>query len=498
VGLEKDAAMPLVLHLATSDPAGGGAARRIEVARRLTIGRGPGNDLVLADPNRHLSKNHCVIDYDGSGYVITDASANGVFLDNGAERLPRGAPVPLAEGNVLRLGSHELTVAAIVPSQSPPLASQPLVDPAGDAGRGTAEVDGFLSDPLAGPDEVDAARVRMADSMSNSDASPDRDFDSAPSALPMPVGQHIPDDIDLFGEDRAEENWHVVSRPDHASSDQAFFAAPRATTEAIPEGWEMSVMAGPRRAGAPPPAISAVRPGADSGPHRQVKPASAVSATSGAVAGGEAGLAGFLGALGLAGTTLSEAEKVKFMRLAGGALAAAVRGLSEILATRADTKQEFRIERTIIGPAANNPLKFAASVEEAMRIMLLDRTPGFLRAEDAVEEALRDIKSHQLAVLAGMQVALRTVISRFDPDRLERRLEQGSLIEGILPAARKARRWELFRALYKEIAAELEDDFQKAFGAEFARAYEEQVNGLRGAIRTPAKAKFQPDIRKQL
>ena len=74
-----------------------------------------------------------------------------------------------------------------------------------------------------------------------------------------------------------------------------------------------------------------------------------------------------------------------------------------------------------------------------------------------------------------MQVALTTVVSRFDPAKLEKRIEQSTMIESILPAARKARYWELFKTLYGEIAGELEDDFQKAFGAEFARAYREQI-----------------------
>jgi len=30
--------------------------------------------------------------------------------------------------------------------------------------------------------------------------------------------------------------------------------------------------------------------------------------------------------------------------------------------------------------------------------------------------------------------------------------------------------------LYKEIATELDEDFQKVFGAEFARAYKEQLD----------------------
>jgi len=63
--------MTLVLHVACTDASLNQAGRRLEVASRLTIGRGPDNDLVLDDPNRHLSKNHCVIDFDGREYRIT-------------------------------------------------------------------------------------------------------------------------------------------------------------------------------------------------------------------------------------------------------------------------------------------------------------------------------------------------------------------------------------------------------------------------------------------
>jgi type VI secretion system FHA domain protein len=208
-------------------------------------------------------------------------------------------------------------------------------------------------------------------------------------------------------------------------------------------------------------------------------PAAARTQAAGAPSpGDDAAIAGFLAAVGLGGTAVSDAEKAALMKLAGETLAATVKGLTEILAARSTTKQEFRIERTTIGAMGNNPLKFSASLDEAMRVMLLGRVPGFLTAKQAIEEALGDVKSHQLAVLAGMQVALTTVIARFDPAKLEKRIEQSSLIEGILPAARKARYWELFKTLYKEIATELEDDFQSLFGAEFARAYKEQIDKL--------------------
>src|ERR1700730_1784188 len=118
--------MSLVLHLDSNDPAlREVAGRRVEVASRMTIGRGSDNDLVLPDPNRHLSKNHCTIAFDVPGYTITDTSANGVFLNNSPERLPRGAPVPLAEGSVLRVGNYAMTVAAI----APPGATAPSMAP---------------------------------------------------------------------------------------------------------------------------------------------------------------------------------------------------------------------------------------------------------------------------------------------------------------------------------------------------------------------------------
>src|SRR5262245_10877292 len=106
--------MSLVLNLGGS-PETGGKSQRIEVADRLTIGRGSDNDLVLADSDRTLSKNHCTILFDGRGYAVTDNSTNGVFLDNAPERLPRGVPTPLREGSVLRLGNYQLTVTAIAP-----------------------------------------------------------------------------------------------------------------------------------------------------------------------------------------------------------------------------------------------------------------------------------------------------------------------------------------------------------------------------------------------
>jgi type VI secretion system protein len=469
--------MPLVLHLETTDPAlGEKAVRRIEVTSRLTIGRGSDNDLALADPQRHLSKNHCIVDFDGHSGTITDTSTNGVLLDGSPERLARNVPVPLQEGSVVRFGGYQLTVAAISPSHSasPTPASRPVGAHA--APGSAASDDALFGDPLAAAPvshrQSPGGFPGAADELGGLD--PPRD-----SGRFAPV---IPDDIDLLLGNEPPPQWHAASQPDHTPADQVFFAPPRTTIGPIPEDWDNPEFPAPST-----PRAGDRRLPADADFSRLALPEGAAPPVAAPLpprafvtpgAGDGMAVASFLAAVGLKGAPLSEPEKIRLMQLAGETFAAMTKGLCEILAARASTKQEFRIDRTVIGAKHNNPLKFSNSTDEAIRAMLLGRTRGFLPAKEAVAEALGDIQSHQLAVLAGMQVALATVIARFSPEKLEKRLEQGSLIEGILPAARKARYWELFKALYKEIATELEDDFQKAFGAEFARAYKAQVDRL--------------------
>jgi len=440
--------MTLVLHVACTDASLNQAGRRLEVASRLTIGRGPDNDLVLDDPNRHLSKNHCVIDFDGREYRITDTSTNGVFLNHSGERLPRGAAVPLPEGSVIQLGSWEIAVAAVAPGQSAAAPSPIGVD------------DGLFGDPFADPAGLPSGGALPP--------SP------APPGLSQPFAPLIPDDADLFGPGSDFGLGGGPTQADHAPSDQAFFAPPRVTTEQLPDDWEAQSFGGLPNGGAARADLDRA-----AGLPRERMAAMPPLRPSGGEGGDSAALAAFLAALGFAGAAaLSPVEKARLMQAAGEALRTVAKGLMEVLAARANTKQEFRIERTMIGARDNNPLKFSGDVDEALRVMLLGKTPGFLAARQAMEEALGDIKSHQLAVLAGMQAGLATVIARFDPAKLEQRMEQRSLLDGVLPGARKARFWDLFKSLYRELAVELEDDFQKAFGNAFARAYKDQLDRL--------------------
>ena len=148
--------------------------------------------------------------------------------------------------------------------------------------------------------------------------------------------------------------------------------------------------------------------------------------------------------------------------------------------SRAAIKNELRLDQTMLRSRDNNALKFSVTPEEAVAALLIQKRTGYKPPLDAVREAFRDIQGHEMAVMAGVQTALTGLLRRFDPVALEARLHPGRL-DSIMPAARKARIWELFCATYKDIASEAEDDFQSVFGREFARAYDAQMRTTTGA-----------------
>jgi type VI secretion system FHA domain protein len=131
----------------------------------------------------------------------------------------------------------------------------------------------------------------------------------------------------------------------------------------------------------------------------------------------------------------------------------------------------MRITQTMIRAQDNNALKFSLSGDEAVASLLCPGRPGYMDPLAAAKEAVADIKSHELAVMLGVRTALQALLRRFDPDALEERLTGRNRLEAMLPSARKARYWDAFRSVYREISHEAEDDFQSMFGRSFAEAY---------------------------
>ncbi len=504
--------MKLTLILTRGDdPQGTPIDSRSFDGRGLTMGRGNENDWVLDDPNRHLSKSHCAIEYDGGEFLVTDTSTNGVFINQSPERLGRGNTMGLRDGDQIGLGEYLVRVeiaaeadagGAIgddfddLPGFEAPASgggmagsADPFADNADLPGNAQAPGDDpfaefDLDGPIGGsPDSLDA--FDTPDSGGGLDA-----FDKPAGGAAS--GELIPDDFDILGEGGGDESdFGAEAEPDHVPAQAQIFEAPAVRHDeslgpgAIPDDWDaeddaplpqetIAPVAKPaprRREARPRPAQAAPAPAPTPPP---AAPAAPVSS-----AGTADALAAFLSGAGLDQSALAGADPEAVMRTVGEAFREMVNGLQETLAARTEIKSEFRLERTMIRPQENNPLKFSPSVDEALASLLKSGGGNaYLPPVAAVREGFGDLKAHQVAVMAGMQVALAALLRRFDPATLEKRLKSQSVLESILPAARKAKYWELYEELYKEIAREAEDDFQGLFGREFASAYERQVKRL--------------------
>ena len=562
----------------------------------FSVGRGPGVEWVLPDPERVLSKRHFVVAYRGGTWQIADTSTNGTFLNREGEPIGQGSIRPLRDGDRLRLGSYEIEVRLVEaargagpgragaspfpfddPFGAPAPAPVPFNDPRpvslGSASMAQLPADfdplaPDAPDSFAGPTQSDHAPV-LNDAFLPRPAAPalpdnwDEDLLAgigAPAPVPpSPNGARsggnggasvgFRPDAPAMGGNQADNRGMPASAasgfPQSAFAAPAPAAAPPAEPAAgapyppgryaaaapaaappaapapaawaQPSGPEVSPFAEP----SDPPPQPAVPPGyppqsypAQSYPaqpyppqpyppqpyppqsypaqpspppaapgqafpspgqpapaypaHPPAPPPSAVPAVAPA-SGDGALLAALLRGVGL--PDAQPGDPAATMLALGQAFRALVSGLRAVLIARASIKSEFRIEQTMIRARGNNPLKFSAGDDDALAALLGAGRRSDMSPAEAVADALRDIRLHELASMNAMQTAVRALLEGLDPAKLRAATEQGGALS-VLPAQRKARAWDAYETLYAGTVRALSDDFDSLFGKAFARAYE--------------------------
>jgi predicted component of type VI protein secretion system len=170
----------------------------------------------------------------------------------------------------------------------------------------------------------------------------------------------------------------------------------------------------------------------------------------------------------------------------GALLRAMTAGTLELLTARMVAKRELGAAGTQLRTRENNPRKFSPDVEAALSHLIGPAERGFLDPQAAVQEAFDDLRAHQVALLAGMRAALDSVMSRFDPAALEKRLAPGGALENLIPANRRARLWSTYSDEYARIVSEIEDDFDALLGRAFLKAYQAQLQALAADRKLPA------------
>ena len=428
----------------------------------LTLGRGAECGWLLADPLNTLSRKHCTLEYFAGGWQVRDLSANGTFVNFSTTAIGRDLAQPLRDGDRLRLGDYEIEVriddaAAPIVAPVSPVGLAAESSPFGDPPR-----PGFASARLPGLDDPVGTPARFG----------------APAAASQVMADHGPSGSDAFvppalvptGKPIIPDDWYHDAVTPPAPAPRPIAPNPPLPTPSplaatpLPFAPRDPVTAQP----VPAPAPKAATP---------LSPAVRQPAAAGAATSSDDMLAA-LTAL-MAGGDLppdmamrAAADPEAALRNAGVLLRAAVTGLRGLLIARGSVKREFRIEQTMLRPRDNNPLKFAASDEQALAALLDPRTPAL----KAVEESINDLTLHQVATLAATQAAARALLERMGPAVLEAEDPGG----GLLPGAREKRLWEAYKRRHAKLLEQFEDDFESAFGTAFARAYEQAAGRAKG------------------
>jgi type VI secretion system FHA domain protein len=415
----------------------------------FAIGRGAENDWVLSDPQRVLSKQHCLLAYRSGGWQIADVSTNGTFLNSEAAPVGHGQPRELRDGDRLRLGAYEIEVRIVESAALRPTAT------------GTANP--FALDPFAAPPKT-SRRPLEEDPLLH--GGPERD----PFAAGLvPPSINLPPDYDPLSPEPADVPFAGPTQPDHSPHLEDAFR-PAAVRPMLPDDWDSepaplppsSAVVAPAQAHPPP-----VPPPSFEPPVLEPTPAPpAPTGVSGAP--GDELLAAFLRGAGL--TDVRPVDPIAAMETLGAAFRVLVSGLRLALIARSAIKGEFRIEQTMIRSRGNNPLKFSADDDDALIALLGAGRRTEMGPAEAVADALRDIRLHEIATVAAMRSAVQSLLARFEPTKLRLAAEQGGL--NLVPLQKKSRAWDAFETLYGQITQALADDFDSAFGRAFARAYE--------------------------
>jgi type VI secretion system protein len=413
----------------------------------MAIGRSSDNDWVLPDPERLVSSQHCVIQYKDGRYYLTDNSTNGVELVNAGVRMRRGNSELLQNGELIRIGDYEIQARIDFNVQA--VDSQPF---AGESPNSFEALMGaVVSTPVATP--VIAPQFQGASAM---DTLPDLFDFLSPTAVPPPtVPDHVPSE------------QHDFRPPTPVAA--PVVAAPVVPGSVIPEDWDLFGDAPAPVASTPPPLAPTPPPTAPViAPPPVVEPVLPVADSQQPDL-----LQAFLRGAGLDQLRLDNAQAEAQMESIGRSYRLMVEGLIDVLRARASLKGEFRMQQTMIQPAENNPLKFAPNAEEALLLLLRHGNQAFMAPDLAVRDSFDDLRAHQLAVMAGVEAAIKHLLTRFEPARLEERMGKPGGLSSLFNGSRQAQYWQQFTELYSNISREAQEDFQDLFGREFSRAYEE-------------------------
>lgn len=184
----------------------------------------------------------------------------------------------------------------------------------------------------------------------------------------------------------------------------------------------------------------------------------------------------FLSATGIKRSDIHPSiDPAEVMTNAGLLLRELIRGMNELLSSRANVKSMFRLDQTTVMPRHNNPLKLTESTTDSIKQLLIGQDGEYLGPLDSVREVSRDLKFHHDAVVGGMMKAFGEFIDRFDPDELQDSFDKTLDRKPLLEKLNKVKYWQLYCDLYPIITQKGTATLPQQLAEEFVREYEKSI-----------------------
>jgi type VI secretion system protein ImpI len=156
----------------------------------------------------------------------------------------------------------------------------------------------------------------------------------------------------------------------------------------------------------------------------------------------------------------------------GRLLKLATDNMKQLLEARQQAKRLARSpSQTVVQAINNNPLKFAPTADDALRIMFGFQGPSYLDAERAFAQGFDDLKRHQIKTYAAMQRAVALLMNDVDPAAIEAASQSDRGLAGMV-GSRKARLWDIYVARWQAHAQRHDNGILDTFMDYFARCYD--------------------------
>jgi type VI secretion system protein len=194
----------------------------------------------------------------------------------------------------------------------------------------------------------------------------------------------------------------------------------------------------------------------------------------------------FVKGAGIPGTNVPDGRTINEALAKAGAL---LRCLSEVVVDSvlgvSHLRHELSLPRPKPHPAGNNPFYFCIDADNLLKRLLAPSSSEWMDGRDAISAVSRDLRAHNLALVAGCQSATKALMEALDPRGVRERTEEAKWLSAGLPLLKDARCWKAYQDRYEELQGAL---FEKEglLRKRFASAYQDKCHEV-------VKQKLAPD-----